>query len=206
MQSSSPESWRRRRKGLDSMIIRHAQTPINHFLALEHTMGQVGVGFDPGLWCSQPICVSTRPPSPRSTCLIPQIHPFSRIWLSLSMVGVSCDCTTSVVVSSQRRSSPAAAGFRDIIAISHCRLLWRHHHRLVSLFQGGYHLSSSWLLFSTWHLLASLWGTFTVNSFSSPELASSSDAVTLENFDPQITACYIVSIWGKIEAFLRFSI
>ena len=74
----------------------------------------------------------TRPPSPRSTCLIPQIDPFARIWPSLSMVSVSCDCNISVVVSSRGRSSSVAAAFRDVIAISHCRLLWRHRHQSMS--------------------------------------------------------------------------
>ncbi len=89
-------------------------------------------GFDPGLCCSQPSCVSTRPPSPRSTCSIIQLYLFSRIWLSLNMVGVRYDCSTTLVVSSQRQSSSSAtAVFHDVIAISLCRLPRRHFSKIA---------------------------------------------------------------------------
>ncbi len=142
---------RRRMRGSDSLIINHARISIKHFLTLEHTMGQVGAGFDPSSWFWQPSCISTRPSSPRSTCLISEIYPFSSIcrlsaWLASAVSAalpsssirtkagvVCCHCLPwrhrhLALPSSLTSSPPRTAVFSDVIAISHCRLLWRHPH------------------------------------------------------------------------------
>ncbi len=61
---------------------------------------------------------------------------------------------------------------------------------MTSLFQEGRHLSSSRLLFSTLlQFLVTLSCIFHSKLSRFSELASPSDVVTLENFDPQITDC-----------------
>ena len=162
-QSSSPESWKRRRKGLDSMTTNQARMLINHLLALEHRTRQAEVGSDPSLWRWQPSCVSTRPPSPRNTRSIPQIYPFSRIWLRFSIDGATCRHRASVFVTSQEwSSSSAAADFRDVIAISGYHLLWRHFFKMAAISALCHH-SSSWPCLSPSHIASVSHGTLMMN-------------------------------------------
>ena len=137
----------------------------------------------------------TRPPSPRSTCLIPHMYPSSRLWLRSSMAGVGCRRSTPVVVTSQGwSSSSTTAVFRDVT-------FSRWPPLLSSFSVTSYFLRrspSQLFLASLLHLgilchcllapsCISL-GHVHDEITASPVLASPSDLTCFENFDPQITA------------------
>ncbi len=204
LRSSNPGSWGRRRKGLDSMIM------------LEHRTCQVKVGSDHGLGRWQPSCVSTRPPSPCNTRLVPPIYPFSRIWLQSSMVEVSGRHDTSVsqrhrsaeifnafILDASVTSAPSAAAVCRDVTFSRwlpspelfTNSKWQPTPPLQVLLASLLHIVSLCLTLS--HIVLHLpvldcahlrWILPVFQSWLAP-----SDVITLEKFDPQITACYTIN-------------